>query len=308
MQHTVYVDGNQGTTGLLIHQHLAKRNDIELLVLPEHQRKDPRARADALAGCDVAILCLPDAAAAELLALAKDSPARIIDTSSAHRTHAEWVYGFPELTPTQSASIASATRVSNPGCYPTGAIALLRPLLDAGLVSSGLRATIHAVSGYSGRGKAGIDAYEGAASADAPALWMYGLSLAHKHVPEIQQYAGLHARPIFVPAYGAFRQGIVMAIALHADDLIHGSTAEQLADCLRSRYLAYPNIQVMSDDEVARCEGLDPQELNGSNALRLGVFGNPRTGQMLLTAVFDNLGKGAAGAAVQNLDLMLYGS
>lgn len=308
MQHTVYVDGNQGTTGLLIHQRLAERDDIKVLVLPEPQRKDLDARADALAGCDVAILCLPDAAVIELLTRVKDSPARIIDASSAHRTDPQWVYGFPELTSTQSDRIAAASRVSNPGCYPTGAVALLRPLLDAGLISRGLRATIHAVSGYSGRGKAGIEAYEGEARAGAPALWMYGLSLAHKHVPEIQQYTGLHSPPVFVPAYGAFRQGIVMAIALHADDLTQGATAGQLADCLRSRYQLHPNIQVMSDEDVAQCQGLDPQLLNGSNALRLGVFGSPRTGQVLLTAVFDNLGKGAAGAAVQNLDLMLQGS
>lgn len=305
MKPTVFIDGDQGTTGLQILSRLDRRSDISLLTLPGERRKDPHWRAQAINGCDVAILCLPDAAARQAVAAVTRAQVRIIDASSAHRTDPGWTYGFPEMEPAQSARIATASRVSNPGCYPTGAIALLRPLVACGLVPADHPLTVHAVSGYSGRGREGVEAHEGAAAADAPAFLVYGLGLSHKHTPEIQAHAGLTQRPVFVPAYGAFRQGIVLTIALHGRLLPDGADAGRLRDCLQSHYAGAPLIEVLSRAQSDPLDHLDPQALNGSDRLRLAVFANPRENQILLAAVFDNLGKGASGAAVQNLDLML---
>ena len=305
MKPIVFIDGDQGTTGLQIHARLAAREDLTLITLPEDQRKDPRRRAQAINSCDIALLCLPDPAAREAVASLTNPAVRVIDASSAHRTDPHWAYGFPEMTAGQSARIASAKRVSNPGCYPTGAVALLRPLTEAGLLPTGYPVTVHAVSGYSGRGRAGVEQYEGRASADAPAFQLYGLRLDHKHVPEIQRHAGLSRRPIFVPAYGAFRQGIVLTIALHLGLLPRGVDGARLQVCLERHFADAPRVEVMPPADAQELEYLDPQALNDSNSLRLGVFTNERHGQVLLTAVFDNLGKGASGAAVQNLDLML---
>jgi len=230
---------------------------------------------------------------------------RVIDASSAHRTTPGWVYGFPEMDAGQADLIAHAKRVSNPGCYPTGAIALLRPLIQAGLVPADYPAVVHAVSGYSGGGRASVDAYEGPDGAKGPAFQLYGLGLAHKHTPEIEAHAGLAQRPVFVPAYGAFRQGIVLTIPLQLRLLPAGVTSQQLHDCLQRHYAGTTHVQVVDRQEAAAHTHLDPQALNGTNDLRLAVYGNEQHGQVLLTAVFDNLGKGASGAAVQNLDLML---
>ncbi|MEX0163568.1 N-acetyl-gamma-glutamyl-phosphate reductase [Pseudomonas brassicacearum] len=304
----VFIDGDQGTTGLQIHQRLRERSDLRLFTLSPEHRKDPQRRAEAINHCDIAILCLPDPAARDAVASIENSTVRVIDASSAHRTDPDWTYGFAEMNLQQAQRIAAARRVSNPGCYPTGAIGLLRPLLEAGLVPRDYPLNIHAVSGYSGKGRVGVQEHEGAGAAQASAFQVYGLGLAHKHIPEIQQQSGLTERPMFVPAYGAFRQGIVLTIPLQTRLLAPGVSAMQLHGCLMRHYADARHVQVMSMRESKALTSLDPQALNGTDDLRLSVFENDETGQVLLAAVFDNLGKGAAGAAVQNLDLMLAGA
>lgn len=301
----VFIDGDQGTTGLQVRQWLAGRTDLRVLTLPPSQRKSAAQRAEALNDCDVALLCLPDDAAREAVALVRRPGVRVIDASSAHRTAPGWVYGLPELEAAQAERIASAKLVSNPGCYPTGALALLRPLIDDGLLPADYPLTIHAVSGYSGRGRPGLEDHEGTGAATAVPFQVYGLGLHHKHVPEIQQHAGLTHAPVFVPAYGNYRQGIVLTIALHLRLLPAGVTAQRLHAALQARYASQACIELQALGGDADAQRLDPRALNGSNRVRLAVFGQAQTGQVLLTAVFDNLGKGAAGAAVQNLDLML---
>jgi N-acetyl-gamma-glutamyl-phosphate reductase len=301
----VFIDGDQGTTGLQIHQRLHGRNDITLLTLPDAERKNSARRAEAINSCDIAILCLPDPAAREAAASITNPAVRVIDASSAHRTQPDWVYGFPEMGAEQAQRIAQAKRVSNPGCYPTGAIGLLRPLVQAGLLPQDAALNIHAVSGYSGSGRAGVDTYEGPDAHLAPPFQVYGLGLAHKHVPEIQLHSGLSTRPIFVPSYGAFRQGIVLTVPLDLGRIAPGVSGDQLRECLHGHYHGSQYVQVLGKDESQALTQLDPQWLNGTNDLRLGVVSNDEHQQALLFAVFDNLGKGASGAAVQNLDLML---
>lgn len=305
MTSLVFIDGDQGTTGLQVRQWLAGRTDLRLLQLPSGHRKSAAYRAEALNDCDIALLCLPDDAAREAVALVRRPGVRVIDASSAHRTAPGWVYGLPELEAGQGERIAKAGRVSNPGCYPTGALALLKPLLDGGLVPTDYPLVIHAVSGYSGRGRAGLEDHEGHAGATAVPFQVYGLGLNHKHVSEIQQHAGLSHAPVFVPAYGHYRQGIVLTVALHLRLLPAGVTPARLHAALEARYAGQAFIELQSLAEDVDAQRLDPRALNGSNRLRLAVFWNERMGQVLLAAVFDNLGKGAAGAAVQNLDLML---
>ena len=301
----VFIDGDQGTTGLQIHERLRGRSDIRVVTLPAAERKDAQRRAEAINACDIAILCLPDAAAREAVQAIVNPAVRVIDASSAHRTQADWVYGFAEMSAAQAERIAKARRVSNPGCYPTGAIGLLLPLVQAGLVPGSYPVSVHAVSGYSGRGRAGVEAHEGVGGAKPPAFQIYGLELAHKHAPEMQLHAGLAARPLFVPAYGAYRQGIVLTVPLALRMLPPGVDAAALQACLARHYAQAPDVQVLSLDEARALTHLDPQLLNGTNAMQLSVFHNEAQGQVLLAAIFDNLGKGASGAAVQNLDLML---
>ncbi|MGB3067251.1 MAG: N-acetyl-gamma-glutamyl-phosphate reductase [Ottowia sp.] len=301
----VFIDGDQGTTGLQIHERLRNRTDIRLFTLPAADRKDPQRRAEAINTCDIAILCLPDAAAREAANSITNPAVRVIDASSAHRTHPDWTYGFPEMAKGQSERIARARRVTNPGCYPTGAIGLLHPLVQAGLLPDHYPISIHAVSGYSGQGRAGVEKHEGPEAISAPAFQVYGLELAHKHTPEIQQHAGLAQRPIFVPAYGAFRQGILLTVPLALRLLAPGVDGRVLHTCLTRHYAGLPHVSVLPLSESAALKHLDPQVLNGTNDMRLSVFHNEAHGQVLLSAVFDNLGKGASGAAVQNLDLML---
>ncbi len=301
----VFIDGDQGTTGLQVRQWLVGRNDLRLLQLPSEHRKSATHRVEALNDCDVALLCLPDDAAREAVALVRRPGVRVIDASSAHRTSPGWVYGLPELGALQAERIATAGRVSNPGCYPTGALALLKPLIEEGLVPVDYPLVIHAVSGYSGRGRAGLEDHEGVGAASALPFQVYGLGLNHKHVPEIQHHAGLAHAPVFVPAYGHYRQGIVLTMALHLRLLPTGVTAAHLHAALQARYAGQAFVEVQPLVEDVGAQRLDPQALNGSNRLRLAVFSQERTGQVLLAAVFDNLGKGAAGAAVQNLALML---
>ena len=306
----IFIDGEQGTTGLLVHQQLAARGDISLLTLPAAQRKSPAHRAEALNSCDLAILCLPDDAAREAVALVRCPGVRLLDASSAHRTAPGWVYGLPELSSAQADAVRHAGRVSNPGCYPTGMLALVKPLVDAGLLPRDLPLVVHAVSGYSGRGRAGVDAHEGPGATSAPAFQVYGLGLQHKHVAEMQQHAGLTQPPLFLPAYGAYRQGIVLCIGLHARQLPAAATAQAMHAALAAHFAGQPTVEVapLADSQDPACpppNHLDPQACNGSNRLRLQVLANSATGHTVLAAVFDNLGKGASGAAVQNMALML---
>ncbi|RAR52258.1 N-acetyl-gamma-glutamyl-phosphate reductase [Paraburkholderia unamae] len=301
----VFIDGDQGTTGLQIHDRLRNRTDISVFTLAAAERKDPRRRAEAINACDIAILCLPDAAAREAVGAIVNPAVRVIDASSAHRTQPDWTYGFPEMTPGQAEQIANARRVTNPGCYPTGAVGLLRPLAQAGLIPDTCTISIHAVSGYSGRGRAGVEEHEGPDAANAPSYQVYGLELAHKHTPEIQRHAGLAQRPIFVPAYGAFRQGIVLTVPLALRLLAPGVNGATLHACLARHYADAAHVRVLPLHESGGLKHLDPQVLNGTNDMRLSVFPDEEHGHVLLSAVFDNLGKGASGAAVQNLNLML---
>ena len=317
----VFIDGDQGTTGLQIHARLQGRSDIVVNTLPLAHRKDPQRRAEALNACDIAILCLPDDAARDAVGLLTNADVRVIDASSAHRVQDGWTYGLAELGPDQPRLIAQSKRVTNPGCYPTGAIGLLHPLVDAGLVPRDYPLAIHAVSGYSGGGRSAVQKYENTEAqppdhaepgASGPggrtqpsAFQVYGLGLQHKHVPEIQYYAGLAHPPVFVPAYGAYRQGIVLTIALQQRLLPAGAQAETLHACLANHYAGAAHVRVLSLAESSGLQGLDPQRLNDTNNMELAVFSNPERGQILLSAVFDNLGKGASGAAVQNLNLML---
>ncbi len=299
----VFIDGDQGTTGLQIRERLSGRTDIDVVTLPAERRKDVGHRRAALNDCDIAILCLPDDAAREAVGLIERPDVRVIDASSAHRTHPDWTYGLPELERAQAGRIARARRISNPGCYPTGAIALLRPVIRAGLLSASHPTVVHAVSGYSGGGRAAVQRHTCARAGEVPAFQVYGLGLRHKHVPEIQRHAGLELPPVFVPSYGNFAQGIVLTIPLHRALLAHGVQGGALRDALAEAYAGAAHVTVLSRTQSEALTHLDPEALNGTDRLQLAVLDNGE--DILLTAVFDNLGKGAAGAAVQNLDLLL---
>ncbi len=305
----VFIDGEAGTTGLQIRQRLAERADLDFIELSDARRKDKAARRDALNGADVAILCLPDDAAREAVAMIEDGATRVIDASTAHRTEEGWVYGFPEMTADQPAQIRAASRVSNPGCYATGAVALIRPLVEAGLLPADHPVSINAVSGYSGGGKSLIarfeDPVEESAGAAPAAFYHYGLELEHKHVDEMRLHAGLARRPLFTPAVGRFRQGMIVQAPLHlwalpgepSVEAVHGALADHYRGC---RFVSVADAR----DARAHAAELDPEDLNGTNRLRLYVFGNQQRRQLVLAAQLDNLGKGASGQAVQNLNLM----
>ncbi|HKT54184.1 MAG TPA: N-acetyl-gamma-glutamyl-phosphate reductase [Caulobacteraceae bacterium] len=307
MTFKVFIDGEAGTTGLTIRERLSSRRDITLVSIAPERRKDAAARADLLNSVDAAILCLPDEAAREAVALIENAKVKVIDASTAHRVAPGWVFGFPESEPDQRTQIAAATRVSNPGCWSTGAIALLRPLVRAGIVPADWPVSICGVSGYSGGGKSMIAEFEDASAADyttAP-YRIYATSLEHKHVPEMQARIGLAHPPLFEPAVGRYPQGMIVEIPLALWALPGRPAVADVQAALEKAYAGETFVEVASAAEAAGIKTLDPEGLNGTNRLRLHVFSNASKGQARLVALLDNLGKGAGGAAVQNLNLML---
>ena len=303
----IFIDGAAGTTGLEIRERLASRGDLSLVQLSDSERKNPIARAKALNEADLAILCLPDEAAREAVELIENPAVRVIDASTAHRTAPGWVYGFAELEPDQREKIAPAKRVSNPGCYPTGFLALVRPLTRAGLVPADFPLTVNAVSGYSGGGRAMIEEFEkkGSPAYTETVVRTYGLTLAHKHVPEMQVRAKLAHPPVFTPAVGRFYRGMIVDVPLQLWALPNKPLVADIHAALEDAYRGRKLVEVASLEEAMGLKTLDAEALKLTNRTKLYVFGNDKTGQVRLTAVLDNLGKGAGGAAVQDLNLML---
>lgn len=302
----VFIDGEAGTTGLQIRERLATRRDIELLSIADHFRKDPAAKADILNSADAAILCLPDAAAKESVALITNPATRVIDASTAHRVAEGWEYGFAEMDKDQGTRIASATRVANPGCWPQGVIAVMRPLIEAGLVPAGFPVTVNGISGYSGGGKSMIEAYE-AEGAGANVFKPYGLNFDHKHLPEMARYAKLAGAPLFVPAVGNYYQGMLTSVPLNLAGLDKVPSGADLHAAIADHFAAISGgfVEVAPLDDLDNAGSINPQAFNGTNSMRLHVFANDARAQAVLIATYDNLGKGASGAAVQNLNLML---
>lgn len=317
MTHTVFIDGEAGTTGLQIRDRLAARRDLEILSIDPERRKDAGARAELLNAADAVVLCLPDEASREAVSMIASNTVKVIDASTAFRTAPGWTYGFPEKSRGQREEIRNSTRVANPGCWPTGFIALVRPLVEAGLLPADYPLTAHGVSGYTGGGKGLIAEMEAEpASGTRDAHRIYGLALTHKHLPEMVANTGIAAPPVFAPAVGRYAQGMIVEVPLHLSRLTAAPGAAELRAALAGAYEGEQFVQVASAAECAELQTsragaagyvaeLDPEALNGTNRMRLFVFANEEVGQARLVALLDNLGKGASGAAVQNLNLML---
>ena len=318
MAKTVFIDGEAGTTGLQIRERLEARADIELLTIDPELRKDSAARAKLLNAADAVVLCLPDDASRQAMALLTNPSVKVVDASTAFRTAPGWAYGFAEMTRDHRTVIARSTRVSNPGCYPTGFIGLVRPLTDAGLIPPDFPMTVNAISGYSGGGKPLIAEFEQQAPPPGTndAFRPYGLTLAHKHLGEMRVHAGLTHPPVFAPAVGRFAQGMIVEVPLQLWAMPGRPSPGDLHVALAAHYAGERFVEVVDGAECARLQGvragaaryiaeLDPQALNDTNRMRLYVFGDASGTQARLVAQLDNLGKGASGAAVQNLNLML---
>lgn len=305
MSTLVFVDGQEGTTGLRIHEMLARRSDVEVLKIDADKRKDAAERARLLNAADVAFLCLPDAAAREAAALVTNPRTCLIDASTAHRTVPGWAFGLPELAADQRDQLRAAKRIANPGCHASAFILLLRPLVDAGLVPADAPVTATSITGYSGGGKSMIAQYEAGGDAKLASPRPYGLTLAHKHLPEMVAHTGLARPPVFMPVVANFYKGLSVSVPLHLDQLRPGTTAAMLQQALAERYAGERFVQVMplADPDTLASGFFDVQACNDSNRCELFVFANER--QVLLMSRLDNLGKGASGAAVQNLKLML---
>lgn len=307
MSPTVFIDGESGTVGLEIRQRLAGRADLEILSIDPERRRDPDARRECLNAADAVILCLPDDAAREAVGLVESNVVKVIDASTAHRTASGWTYGFPELAAGQREAIAASHRIANPGCWPTGFLALVRPLVGAGILPADWPVTVHGVSGYSGGSKSMIAEFEDPSAPDYTEVpfRLYGLGLAHKHVPEMQVHAGLTRAPLFSPAVGRYRQGMLVETPLQLEALPARPSPADVRACLAEAYAGEAFVEVATAEATAGLATLDPEGLNGGNRMQLFVFGGAQTGQARLVALLDNLGKGAAGAAVQNLNLAL---
>lgn len=308
MKPKIFIDGEHGTTGLQIRTRMAGRSDVELLSIPEAERRNAAIREDLLNSADVAILCLPDDASKQAVAMLEgNNKVRIIDTSTAHRIAPDWAYGFAEMDAAQAGKIRDARLVANPGCYPTGAIGLIRPLRQADILPENYPVTVNAVSGYTGGGKQMIAQMEDPANPDhidSP-NFLYGLTLKHKHVPEMQTHGLLDRAPIFSPSVGRFPQGMIVQVPLFIDQLKDGATLETIHAALVAHYAGQSIVEVVPLEESAKMARVDAVELAGKDTMKLFVFGSKGGEQVNLVALLDNLGKGASGAAVQNMDLML---
>ena len=302
---SIFIDGEAGTTGLQIRDRLSSRTDVTLVSIDPSRRKDVQARRELLNSVDVAILCLPDDAAKEAVAMIDpQSRTRVIDASTAFRVAEGWAYGMAELSKAHATRIAGAPRVANPGCYPQGLIACVRPLIAAGIMSADYPVTYNAVSGYSGGGKKMIEEYEARGAAVVPFL-PYGLTFAHKHLPEMQVYAELAHAPVFQPAVGNYAQGMLGSVPVFTELLAKQASGAAIRDCLAAAYEGSAFIEVAPLEAIERSEAISPEVLNTTNRMRLHVFANDTRGHVLLMSIYDNLGKGASGAAVQNLNLMI---